>query len=203
MTFAAMVPGLVVSPFAGVLLDRVGPTIAVLVDMIASAAFVASISIAGWAGWTNLPVLSILVVLFFPYRASGCGRHKDPSAAIGSSQGPRPRQWIGYSHLCAGRRRRPRAGGCHRRLAWPRTRPSLDRGGFCRSGHLFDASPAFTRIFDRRTHLFCGKRSKAFRSWRGSRRSAASPFPTPSTNLLGEPFTWSFQCLWPATTPGP
>lgn len=63
LTFAAMVPGLIVSPVAGVLLDHIGPTIAVRVDMIASAVFIAAISIAGWAGWSSPPVLFILVML--------------------------------------------------------------------------------------------------------------------------------------------
>jgi hypothetical protein len=49
LTFAAIVPGLLISPIAGVLLDRVGPTIAVRIDMIASAFFIAVISLAGWA----------------------------------------------------------------------------------------------------------------------------------------------------------
>ncbi|MEX2697460.1 MFS transporter [Rhizobium mongolense] len=64
LTFAAIVPGLVVSPVAGVLLDRVGPTIAVRTDMIASAVFIAAISFAGWEGWSSPPILFILVMLF-------------------------------------------------------------------------------------------------------------------------------------------
>lgn len=40
--------GLLVSPVAGVLLDRVGPTIALRIDMIASATFIGAISIVGW-----------------------------------------------------------------------------------------------------------------------------------------------------------
>ncbi|SEI21564.1 Predicted arabinose efflux permease, MFS family [Rhizobium tibeticum] len=63
-TFAGIVPGLMVSPVAGVLLDRVGPTIAIRIDMIASAVFIAAISFAGWAGWSSPPVLFILVMLF-------------------------------------------------------------------------------------------------------------------------------------------
>ncbi|CDM60190.1 MULTISPECIES: MFS transporter [Rhizobium] len=64
LTFAAIVPGLIVSPLAGVLLDRVGPTIAVRIDMIASAVFVVAISFVGWAGWSSPPTLFILVMLF-------------------------------------------------------------------------------------------------------------------------------------------
>ncbi|WP_244563611.1 MFS transporter [Ensifer aridi] len=63
-TFAAIVPGLVVSPAAGVLLDRVGPTTAIRVDMTVSAVVVAGVSIAGWVGWSSPPVLFILVMLF-------------------------------------------------------------------------------------------------------------------------------------------
>lgn len=64
LTFAAIVPGLAVSPVAGVLLDRVGPTIAVKIDMIASAAFITAISFAAWGGWSNPSILFILVMLF-------------------------------------------------------------------------------------------------------------------------------------------
>ncbi|WP_245462490.1 MFS transporter [Rhizobium sp. CCGE532] len=64
LTFAAITPGLIVSPVAGVLLDRAGPTIAIRIDMIASAVIIAAISGAGWAGWSSGPVLSILVILF-------------------------------------------------------------------------------------------------------------------------------------------
>jgi predicted MFS family arabinose efflux permease len=74
LTFAAIVPGLVVSPIAGALLDRVGPTIAVRIDMIASAVFIAAVSAAGWAGSASPPVLFILVMLFSlagPLGASG------------------------------------------------------------------------------------------------------------------------------------
>jgi len=64
LTFAAIVPGLIVSPVAGVLLDRVGPTTAVRIDMIASTIFIAAISVASWAGWASPPVLLVLVMLF-------------------------------------------------------------------------------------------------------------------------------------------
>lgn len=64
LTFAAIVPGLIVSPVAGVLLDRVGPTTAVKINMVASAVFIAAISFAGLVGWSSPPVLFILVILF-------------------------------------------------------------------------------------------------------------------------------------------
>ncbi|KVP86152.1 MFS transporter [Burkholderia ubonensis] len=64
LTFAAIVPGLVVSPVAGAILDRVGPTIAVRIDFIASAIFVAAVSAVGWSGSTNPVVLAVPVVLY-------------------------------------------------------------------------------------------------------------------------------------------
>lgn len=64
LTFAAIVPGLIVSPIAGVLLDRVGPTIAVRIDMIASAIIVAVISLVSWLDWSTPPVLFALVLLY-------------------------------------------------------------------------------------------------------------------------------------------
>lgn len=64
LTFAAIVPGLMISPIAGVLLHRVGPTIAVRIDMIASAIFITAISIVSWLNWTTPPVLFFLVTLF-------------------------------------------------------------------------------------------------------------------------------------------
>ncbi|OJA81334.1 MFS transporter [Burkholderia ubonensis] len=64
LTFAAIVPGLVVSPVAGAILDRVGPTIAVRIDFIASAIFVAAVSVVGWSGSTDPVVLAVLVFLY-------------------------------------------------------------------------------------------------------------------------------------------
>ncbi|KWK77377.1 MFS transporter [Burkholderia ubonensis] len=64
LTFAAIVPGLVVSPVAGAILDRVGPTIAVRIDFIASAIFVAAVSAVGWSGSTDPVVLAVPVVLY-------------------------------------------------------------------------------------------------------------------------------------------
>lgn len=64
LTFAAIVPGLIVSPIAGVVLDRLGPTVAVRVDMIASAIFIAAISAASWTGWATPPVLFMLVMMY-------------------------------------------------------------------------------------------------------------------------------------------
>lgn len=64
LTFAAIVPGLLVSPIAGALLDRVGPTIAVRLEMIASAMFVGAISIVSWLDSASPPVLFLMVILF-------------------------------------------------------------------------------------------------------------------------------------------
>lgn len=64
MTFAAIVPGLLVSPVAGVILDRLGPTIAIRIDMLASAIFVTIISVAGWNGWATPYLLFTLVTLY-------------------------------------------------------------------------------------------------------------------------------------------
>ncbi|CEJ15890.1 enterobactin exporter EntS [bacterium YEK0313] len=64
LTFAAVAPGLAISPIAGALLDRVGPTMAVRIDMMASAAFIAAVSLCSWAGWATPPVLFALVILY-------------------------------------------------------------------------------------------------------------------------------------------
>lgn len=74
LTFAAIAPGLIVSPLAGALLDRLGPTVAVRIDMIASAGFIAALSLIAWAGVASAPVLFVLVLLFSltgPLGASG------------------------------------------------------------------------------------------------------------------------------------
>ncbi len=74
LTFAAIAPGLAISPIAGALLDRVGPTAAVRIDLIASAVLIAMLGIAGWAGQADPAALFALVVLFSltsPLGASG------------------------------------------------------------------------------------------------------------------------------------
>jgi MFS family permease len=55
---------LAISPIAGAVLDRVGPTTAIKTDLIASALLMMGVSIAGWSGWANPPVLFVLVMLF-------------------------------------------------------------------------------------------------------------------------------------------
>ena len=64
LAFAAMAPGLAISPVAGALIDRVGSVWAITVDMAASAACVAALIAADLLGWTNPPVLLALTGLF-------------------------------------------------------------------------------------------------------------------------------------------
>jgi MFS family permease len=64
LAFAAMAPGLAISPVAGALIDRVGSVWAIAVDMAASAACVAALIAVDLLGWTNPPVLLALTGLF-------------------------------------------------------------------------------------------------------------------------------------------
>ena len=64
LAFAAMAPGLAISPVAGALIDRVGSVWAITVDMAASAACVAALIAVDLLGWTNPPVLFALTGLF-------------------------------------------------------------------------------------------------------------------------------------------
>lgn len=64
LTFAAVLPGIIMSPFAGTLLDRVGPTTAVRIDMSGSAVVTAAISFVGWAGWSSPIILFPLLMLY-------------------------------------------------------------------------------------------------------------------------------------------
>jgi len=61
LSFALVGPGLVVSPLAGALLDRIGPAFAVTVDMAASSALILVLIVADGFGWTSPAVLIILV----------------------------------------------------------------------------------------------------------------------------------------------
>lgn len=63
VAFAAAAPGLMVSPLAGAILDRVGPGIAVTVDMTASAALMVCLIAADQLGWASPAVLLTLVSL--------------------------------------------------------------------------------------------------------------------------------------------
>jgi hypothetical protein len=64
LAFAAMAPGLAISPVAGALIDRVGAAWAITVDMAASAVCVAALIAADRMGWTGAPVLLMLTGLF-------------------------------------------------------------------------------------------------------------------------------------------
>jgi MFS family permease len=64
LSFAAVVPGLAVSPLAGALLDRIGPVSAIAVDMAASAALMLALTVADWLGWANPATLLVLVAIY-------------------------------------------------------------------------------------------------------------------------------------------
>jgi MFS family permease len=64
LAFATVAPGLVISPLAGALIDRVGSVWAITVDMAASAGFVAALIAVDRLGWAGAPVLLVLVGLF-------------------------------------------------------------------------------------------------------------------------------------------
>jgi MFS family permease len=64
LSFATLAPGLVVSPLAGALLDRVGAAGAIAVDMAASAACLIALVVADWLSLATPPVLMVLVTLF-------------------------------------------------------------------------------------------------------------------------------------------
>jgi len=61
LSFALVGPGLVVSPLAGALLDRIGPAFAVTVDMAASSALIVVLIVADGFGWISPAELIILV----------------------------------------------------------------------------------------------------------------------------------------------
>jgi MFS family permease len=64
LAFAALAPGLLVSPIAGALIDRVGSAWAITVDMAASAACVAALALADRIGWAQPLVLIVLTGCF-------------------------------------------------------------------------------------------------------------------------------------------
>jgi MFS family permease len=64
LAFAAMAPGLAISPVAGALIDRVGSVWAITVDMAASAVCVGALIAVDLLEWTNPPVLLALTGLF-------------------------------------------------------------------------------------------------------------------------------------------
>src|SRR5205809_933356 len=64
LSFAAVVPGLVVSPVAGTLLDRIGPVFAIAVDMAASAGLMLALIAADWLGLASPGALLVLVAIY-------------------------------------------------------------------------------------------------------------------------------------------
>jgi hypothetical protein len=64
LAFAAVAPGLAISPIAGALIDRVGSVWAITVDMVASATCVVALMAVDRLGWASAPVLLSLVGLF-------------------------------------------------------------------------------------------------------------------------------------------
>ena len=64
LAFAAVAPGLVVSPIAGALIDRAGSVWAITVDMASSAAIVMALIVVDRLGWATAPMLLVLVSLF-------------------------------------------------------------------------------------------------------------------------------------------
>ncbi len=64
VTFAAIAPGLAVSPLAGAWLDRIGPARGIVVDMAVSALLILVLAVAGKADALTVPLLIVLVGLF-------------------------------------------------------------------------------------------------------------------------------------------
>jgi MFS family permease len=64
LSFAAMAPGLAVSPLAGALLDRYGAARAIAIDMAASAACLIALVVSDRLGVASAPLLMVLVTLF-------------------------------------------------------------------------------------------------------------------------------------------
>ncbi len=71
MTFAALAPGLILSPVAGAILDRTGPATAVRIDVLCSAFFVALLAATSAMKETTVAVLFLLVLLFSLTRPLG------------------------------------------------------------------------------------------------------------------------------------
>lgn len=64
VAFAAMAPGMAISPLAGALLDRIGAARAILADMAACTVLVLALASAGWAGAISPPLLLALVGIY-------------------------------------------------------------------------------------------------------------------------------------------
>lgn len=64
VAFASMAPGLLISPLAGALLDRLGAAKAIVIDMAASALLLLALGLADVAGSVTEPLLLTLVALY-------------------------------------------------------------------------------------------------------------------------------------------
>jgi predicted MFS family arabinose efflux permease len=64
VAFASLAPGLAVSPLAGALLDRIGASRAIAVDMVASAAVLLVFVLVSWMGALSVAAMLSLVTLF-------------------------------------------------------------------------------------------------------------------------------------------
>jgi MFS family permease len=64
VVFAAMAPGLVISPLAGALLDRMGAAKAIVIDMAASAGLLLVLAVTDLAGAVTAPLLLAFVAVF-------------------------------------------------------------------------------------------------------------------------------------------
>ena len=64
VVFASMVPGLVISPLAGALLDRMGAAKAIVIDMAVSAGLLLALAVIDMAGAVTAPLLLAFVAVF-------------------------------------------------------------------------------------------------------------------------------------------
>ncbi len=74
VSFAAVAPGLALSPLAGAFLDRAGALRGILFDLVCSAGLIVALAIAVGSGWANPPVLLLLAAgyaLTSPLSAAG------------------------------------------------------------------------------------------------------------------------------------
>jgi hypothetical protein len=106
LAFAAVSPGLVISPVAGALLDRIGAARAIAVDMIASAIVIAALVLADRLGGADVPGVTVLVALFSltsPLTLTACTSSAGEFSLSRSSRRrvlpPKPAIW---SPVCCG-----------------------------------------------------------------------------------------------------
>jgi MFS family permease len=63
VSFAALAPGLVISPLAGAILDRMGAAGAIVIDLAASSVLLLALAFGGWANLITVPALLVIVAL--------------------------------------------------------------------------------------------------------------------------------------------